>query len=199
MPTCLKFDEGIQRVRVPSGQRLASRPVASLAWTGATRAAKRRQQASGPRERAPKGQFVGPTTLSCSEGRIDLHRDGEEQAGPPGSRSGARWQGFPRNLGDPITSVADERLGSRTPKPRPAGADAVPDGCEQGEQAEPTAQGKRGGRRRWEVGALHSTEEAGEPSRGIPWREGGAGAETRRRERRRRCQAPQSSQRNSNG
>ena len=46
------------------------------------------------------------------------------------------------------------------------------------------------------VGAPHSTEEAGEPTRGTPWREGGAGSRNFRRERWSRPQARQPSQRN---
>ena len=43
---------------------------------------------------------------------------------------------------------------------------------------------------RQEIGALHSTCEAGEPTRGTLWREGGAGLRTRWRERCRERRIP---------
>lgn len=50
-----------------------------------------------------------------------------------------------------------------------------------GDTADRRNEGTRDGRRG--VGAPHSTDEAGEPARGTPWREGGTGRENRWRER----------------
>ena len=70
---------------------------------------------------------------------------------------GTLREGLPRNLGDPVVSGR--------PVPTTRG----------------TTEAGRDGRR--EVGAPHSTGEAGEPTRGTRWREGGAGLRNRRRER----------------
>lgn len=46
----MKFETGAQWVKVPPGQSLASRPVASLAQCRVTGGVKRRQRASGPHD-----------------------------------------------------------------------------------------------------------------------------------------------------
>jgi hypothetical protein len=55
------------------------------------------------------------------------------------------------------------------------------------------------GERRRGVGAPHCTGEAGEPTQGTPWREGGAGTRNRTEERWKGHRAHKPSQRNSNG
>ncbi len=52
---------------------------------------------------------------------------------------------------------------------------------------------------RQEVGAPHRTCEAGEPTRGTPWRERGAGLRNHWRERCREHRVPQASQRDYSG
>jgi len=118
-------------------------------------------------------------------------------------KSGACCQGFPRNLGD--LSVSPSRRGwvHRTKGPgrgaafrlrHPAERNrAVGDGYR---AARETGVARDG---RGEVGAPHSTCEAGEPTRGTPWREGGAGTRNRWRERCPRGRARISSQRNYSG
>ncbi len=90
-----------------------------------------------------------------------------------------------RNLGGPVVSVNEPVLGNPVNNPWPA--DGAPHvggsearGARRYREAKET---KRRGGGRQEVGALHSTEEAGEPTRGTPWREGGAGTRERSRER----------------
>jgi hypothetical protein len=70
----------------------------------------------------------------------------------------------------------------------------------QGAAAVPRREGNEVTREgRQEVGVLHSTWEAGEPTRGTPWREGGTGKRARSRGIWRRDWAPQPYQRNSSG
>ena len=96
---------------------------------------------------------------------------------PPGSESRIRSQGFPRNLGGPAASTVNPGRSYRVTNSRPvAGAPGGPGNesrvrpwyrlCE-GNEA------RRDGRRG--VGAPHTTGDAGEPTRGTPSREGGAG------------------------
>src|SRR3954452_2283160 len=90
---------------------------------------------------------------------------------------GTFTSGFPRNLGGPVIFPADSRREVpgdqlqardrriRWPRERNSGAAGIPPS--EGNEA------RRDGRRGF--GASHSTDEAGEPTRGTPRREGGDG------------------------
>ncbi len=93
-----------------------------------------------------------------------------------------------RNLGDPVGSVALNGMGKPVNNPRPMGAAPCAHGSEvQGAAAVPPSEGNEARREgRQEVGVLHSTVEAGEPTRGTPGREGSTGTRDRSRERWRR-------------
>lgn len=60
-----------------------------------------------------------------------------------GPRARASWYGFPRNLGDPVTSDRRKRRGNRT-NPRPWGVGSTPQGANKEPSSVQTAQGKRG-------------------------------------------------------
>ena len=109
--------------------------------------------------------------------------------------------GSSRNLGAPVASVDKPVLGSPVNNPRPAAAASCVCGNEaQGARRYRESEGNEATREgRQEVGVLYSTDEAGEPTRGTPWREGGTGTRERSRERWRRHGAPQPYQRNSGG
>ena len=88
----------------PDRPRAASQPEASLACSGeATRPMKRRQRARGPCDRAPTC-VAGAERLVTLEGNI-VTRSRPRVTVLPGSKSTARGQGYPRNLGDPIVSI----------------------------------------------------------------------------------------------
>ena len=100
-------------------------------------------------------------------------RQGEAVVGPPGSDNRARWQGSPRNLGDPIDSVetngwgaVDQNPGLRAPTPCPARANKANRRNRSYKPNEASGDGGKSER-------PSSTEEAGEPPRGTRRREEG--------------------------
>ncbi len=94
---------------------------------------------------------------------------------PPGSESRARSQGVPQEPGRPLRSPrqvpaggpGDQLQARGRGRPRPWERNAGATGIPPSEGNEARRDGRRG------VGAPHSTDEAGEPTRGTPWREGG--------------------------
>ena len=123
-----------------------------------------------------------------------------ERGGPTGvGEQGTFTVGFSRNLGDPVVSANESGVGSPVNNPRSAAVASCDCGNEaQGAAAVPRSEGNEATREGWqEVGVLYSTNEAGEPTRGTPWREGGTGTRERSGERWRRHRAPQPYQRNS--
>ena len=122
-----------------------------------------------------------------------------ERNGPAGvEEQGTFILGFSRNLGGPVVSVNESGLGIPVNNSRPAAVASCSCGNEtQGAVAVPRSEGNEASRKgRQEVGVLRITEEAGEPTRGTPWREGSTGTRARSRERWRRHRAPQPYQRN---
>jgi hypothetical protein len=113
-------------------------------------------------------------------------RDGLGLGARPGSKSTAyaHW-GSPRNLGDPDVSAADAGQGSGSSTVQAHGRECPePMGANNGHTAVPLHEGdevQRDGQRG--VRVLRITEEAGEPTRGTQWREGGTGTWDRWRER----------------
>src|SRR3954471_17509885 len=105
--------------------------------------------------------------------------------GPAGVGEQGTFTEVPRNLGGPSIFSADTRRevpgdqlqarGRRIRRPRERNTDAA--GIPPSEGDEARREGWRG------VGASNSTYEAGEPTRGTPPREGGAGPRGRRRDR----------------
>jgi hypothetical protein len=117
---------------------------------------------------------VGPTTLNESEGHTEPRRNGEERFSPPGSESGACWQGFSRNLGDLAVSVEDNGWGAVDQNPGPQALTPCPTGANKEHKTVPAVRGKRGRREgQQEVGAPRSTAEAGEPNPRDPVEERG--------------------------
>src|SRR2546427_3410899 len=103
-------------------------------------------------------------------------RNGLAQRSPRGRRAGRARKGPFRNLGGPIVSVeqmpegqpANKGPGSRPQAPAPVRAN---DGRQpRYRRAKAT---RRGGKEGGESERPGSTDEAGEPTRGTPWREGG--------------------------
>ena len=106
----------------------------------------------------------------------------------------------PRNLGDPAVSTDISGSGTGTPTPRAHGRASRPLGANQDARVVSPSEGnevRRDGRQG--VGAPHSTVEAGEPTRGTPRREGGAGSWNRWRETWRVHRNPWTCPRNNNG
>ena len=123
-----------------------------------------------------------------------------ERQGPAGvEEQGTFIVGSSRNLGGPVVSANEPGVGS--PVNNPWLAVVAPCDCgneAQGVAAVPPSEGNEVTRKgRQEVGVLYSTEEAGEPTRGTPWREEGTGTRERSGERWRRHRAPEPYQRNS--
>jgi hypothetical protein len=115
-----------QRVQVPPPEGLASRRVASVAWTSVTAAAKRTQRANGPRDRSPKlSHRARPTSLGRRR-QHEVRRQGETHRGAPGTQSAARAHGQPRNLGDLRVSAPNHRVGSAEIRARPRRAVDAP-------------------------------------------------------------------------
>jgi len=90
-------------------------------------------------------------------------------------------------FGNPVNNPGPADIAPYTPRERTQGAATVP--RSEGNQA--TREGRQ------EVGVLFSTEEAGEPTRGTPWREESTGTRDGSGEIWRRPRAPQLYQRNS--
>src|SRR5262245_39232070 len=120
--------------------------------------------------------FAGADVLKATEGRVAAPQ-WPGVRGPAGVREQDTFTGVPQEPGRPCRlrgksrpEVPGDQLqarGRRTRRPRErnAGAAVVPP--REGNEA------RRDGRRG--VGAPHSTADAGEPTRGTPSREGGAG------------------------
>lgn len=98
--------------RTPSGKG-GRQPEASLAWTWGDPGCEALDSEDVGREMEPRKQYLWRPTLSerrkaASSPRVDLGL-----TTPPGSESGARIQGLPRNLGDLLDS--NELPGVRPP------------------------------------------------------------------------------------
>ena len=92
-----------------------------------------------------------------------------EHNGPAGvEEQGTFILGFSRNLGGPVVSVYESGLGIPVNNSRPAAGASCGCGNEaQGAAAVPRSEGNEATREgRQEVGVLHITYEAGEPTRG---------------------------------
>lgn len=100
-----------------------------------------------------------------------------------------------------LTSPATSRTGHPVSVSRPVGPwRSTSMGAKKRARPVPPSEGNEARREgRQDVGAPRSTREAGEPTRGTRWREGGAGQRNRWRERCRGLGAPPASQRNCNG
>jgi hypothetical protein len=168
---------GTLRVTSPVRQSLASSRKRVLRGAGATRAAKRRQRVSGPRHGAPKSFKSREPTSSRRRKAASRRRNGLASAIPPGSENGARSRGSPRNLGGPAISSASPGRRYRVTNSWPVVA--APGGGGSETRVQPgyrqVKATKRGGRDGGESERLRCTDDAGEPSRGTPPREGGAG------------------------
>ena len=115
---------------------------------------------------------------------------------------GARALGFTRNLGAPCVSTTTNRpAGNRSTKPwlMHVALDAHESKLDERNVVAPSEGNEVKREAHMGVGALRSTDEAGEPTRGTPWREGGAGSRDRESERWPRYRARQLSQRSSRG
>src|SRR3954469_22959007 len=116
-------------------------------------------------------------TLLKGRKAASRRRNGLACAIPPGSESRARPRGFPRNLGGPVVFSVDPGRRYRVTNSRPVAEASGGRGSETSDATGiPPSEGneaRRDGRRG--VGASNSTDEAGEPTLGTPWREGGAG------------------------
>ena len=107
----LKVEVGAQWVKVPPGQSLASRPVASLACSGGViRPTKRRQRASKPRDRAPKVSVLSGRRRLHSREAASIRPVRRGRVGRPGSESGACLrEGLPKEPGRPCRLRANNR------------------------------------------------------------------------------------------
>ena len=173
-----------------------------LRGAGATPAAKRTQGARRPHvELRNHGHTRGPTPCKDVERRTGAPRSSARRRGRAGVRErGMRAWGFARNLGGPDVS-SYERTGHPVSVSTPVGSwRSTPTGANERARLVPPSEGNEARRKgRQEVGALHCTCEAGEPSRGTRRRERGAGQRNRWRERCRGNRAPSASPRNCSG
>jgi hypothetical protein len=122
--------------------------------------------------------IAGADVVYSTEGRVAAPQwPGVRDPAGVGEQ-GTFTSGFPRNLGGPVVFSEDSRRevpgdqlqarGRRIRWPRERNSDAT--GIPPNEGDEVRWDGRRG------FGASNSTVEAGEPTLGTPWREGGAGS-----------------------
>jgi hypothetical protein len=103
-----------QRVKIPAGQRLATRPEPSLAATLATGWLMRRQEANGPMETSLENtNIVVAQAFIFVEGSSGVPARARVSA-PPGCVTSARAQGTGGNLGGPRASRTGSRGASNT-------------------------------------------------------------------------------------
>ena len=150
----------------------------------------------------PRNQHRGGSRRCPLSGRQHRSAAVAERGGPAGvEEQGTFIVRSSRNLGGPVVSVERTGCGESGEQPLACGCCAL-----RPQERSPRRSGGSAERRqrsdaegRQEVGVPGSTGEAGEPTRGTPWREGGTGTRERSRERWRRHRAPQPYQRNSGG
>jgi hypothetical protein len=139
---------------------------------------KSRPSLRGPESLESSTVWIGDDDVDVSSCKRRRSRRGQRASAH--AHGGTRKPGRPRRLhrergrDEPlITSRRCERVRDCSERTH------VPTVIPRNEGNEVTREGRRG------VGAPHSTDEAGEPTRGTPWREGkqGAGRENRWRER----------------
>jgi hypothetical protein len=121
--------------------------------------------------------LAGADVVQVTEGRVVAPRwpGAHDPAGV--GEQGTLTSGFPRNLGGPFTFSVDPGRRDRVTNSRPVAGASGDRGSET--RMRPGYRPCEGNEARrdgcWGVGASHSTIEAGEPTRGTPWRKGGAG------------------------
>ena len=180
-----------QRVKFPTGQRLATRPKPSLAAIRVTGWLMRRQEVYGPMETSSeKTNIVDAQAFMFVEGSNDTSVKARA-CKPPGCVTSARAQGIGGNLGDPRVSRTGQRKASESigrggareqaTGTGPATAVAGPAGNKTAVSSSTEVLdlvGVREGnrsvtRRSGGVGASQNTDEAGEVARAATlWREG---------------------------
>ena len=161
----------------PRPAELGQRPEASLAWCSGDRHCEAWTASERAVRLSPEIDIIaGADVVHLTEGRVAAPQwpgacdpAGVEEQGTltgvpqePGRPSRLLGKSRPEVPGDQLQAL-DRR--ARRPRERNAGAAGIPP--REGNEA------RRDGRRG--VGASNSTCEAGEPTRGTPWREGGAG------------------------
>ena len=153
---------------------------------------------------SPENRVVGADAVTCAEGNIGRSR-WSDLTTHRGRRAGHEHEGLSRNLGEPVVSTID-RLWVRAVNAHLAAVASVSAASRAKArhtvvpQAEATQASARTAGRATGVGALHSTDDTGEPRlRGTRGREGSAGAWTRRRDRWLEHQVRKPSQRNKRG
>lgn len=103
-----------QRVKFPTGQRLATRPEPSLAATRVAEWLMRRQEVNGPMETSPENaNIVDAQALMVAEGSNDTPAKARA-CKPPGCVTLARAQEIGGNLGDPRVSRTGQREASKS-------------------------------------------------------------------------------------
>ena len=121
--------------------------------------------------------FLREPTFLKRRKAASRRRNGLACAIPPGSESRTRSHGFPRNLGGPAVSTVNAGWRYRLTNSRPVVGALDGHGSET--RVQPWYCPREGNEARREgrqgVGAPHTTDDAGEPTRGTPSREGGAG------------------------
>jgi len=203
----LKAAFGAQRVKVPPGQsparRAGSESCVGTGWPG-------RRSVDSKRV----GRVIEPRKMSFCGGRRSSN-DGRQHHGCPFWRGlpwpagvgeqGMHAYGLPRNLGD--LSVSSAKSGSRFAQPRRTRLRSRPACVVSGERRQSTwarylSPRKHRRRQGWaerSQSALIVPVMRGNGSHRTPRREAGRRVMDRRRERRRRCQTPRQSQRDSDG
>jgi hypothetical protein len=187
-------------VEAPPG-KAGQQPEASVAWRRGDPACEAYTASAWAVGLSPERGMSWKPTLLKKRKAAPARGDGRARGFHRGRRAGHVREGFPGTW--EVPSSPFEKAGRDTGLPRswPAGGAPLPDGSEQGaheryRHREGNEVGREGRR---DVGVPHSTDEAGEPTEGTPWREGGTGSWTCWRERWRRHRAPQPSQRDFNG
>jgi hypothetical protein len=137
----LKPFDGAQWVRFPPGKAWPAAGSESCASPGATLAARRRQRARRPRDRAPKRCRSPEPSQSPLAAAAPRHRSRQDAEVRPGSENAAYVRGLPRNLGGShyLRSKSGQGAPAQTPGP-PAGR-STPSGTKTSARAVPEREG----------------------------------------------------------
>src|SRR3954470_21789955 len=128
--------------------------------------------------------FAGADVVHSTEGRVAAPQ-WPGACDPAGVEEQGTLTGVLQEPGRPLHLLGESRREHRVTNSRPvAGCTRRPRERTAGATGIPPNEGNEVRRDGWRgVGASNSTVEAGEPTRGTPWREGGAGPGDRRRDR----------------
>ena len=197
----MKRGETTQWVRDLPDQSGASRPEASLACARGDPGVRSVDSEQAGCVIEPRKSQCGANGVQGPEGSIGRH-DKARAGRPTGVRErGMLAQGCPGTW-ESLSSPTEDRAGLTRKTVQAPGRITTGVRWERRTDVRNRYRRPRQTRPRGRaagIGVPHSTAEAGEPTRGTPWRKGSTGPENRRRERWERHRAHQPSQRNCDG